>query len=132
MARPFSRIKLIVQSRQTDRKLPEQRASYVSAQTCKSGKAGVLTTFIQLPGDGPSGRPAPGRTGLCVGTALVKVSKRSTRNRGIKGKERRREGGGDEEEVGIQSAGEGERNGSLRERLRDSSITPATDTRQSQ
>lgn len=132
MARPFSRIKLIVQSRQMDRKLPEQRASYVSAQTCKSGKAGVLTTFIQLPGDGLSGRPAPGRTGLCVGMALVKVSKRSTRERGTKGKERRRGGRGDEEEVGIQSAGEGERNGSLRERIRDSSITPATDTRQSQ
>lgn len=127
MARPFSRIKLIVQSRQKDRKLPEQRASYVSAQTCKSGKAGILTTFIQLPGDGPSGRPAPGRTGLCVGTALVRVSKKS-RERGTKGKKGR---GGEEEEVGIPSTGEAERNGSLRERIRDSSSIPATDSRQS-
>lgn len=130
VARPFSRIKLIVQSRQIDQKLPQQRASYVSAQTCRSGKAGVLSTFIQLPGDTPSGRPSPGRTGLCVGTALVRVSKRSTpRERGPKGKERVR-GGRGEEEVGIQSGGEGERNGSLRERL-DSTSLP-TDTRQPQ
>lgn len=114
VARPFSRIKLIVQRRLPGEKLPVQNASYLSAQTCKSGKAGILTTFIQLPGESSSGRPSPGRTGLCLGTTLVKVSKRTTRDRSGKRKER---GEGREEVVGLQSAGE--RNGSLRERRVD-------------
>ena len=75
----------------------------------------MLTTFIQLPSGSTSGRPAPGRTGLCLGTALVKITKKG------KGKGRGRGRGGGEEAMEIQSTGEGERNGSLRERRVDRS-----------
>ena len=132
MARPFSRIKLVVRQRFLGQKKPlVQNASYVSAQTCKSGKAGVLTTFIQLPGETSNGRPAPGRTGLCLGSTLVKVSKRITHNHRGKGKGRKR-GGREEDEI-QQSTGEGETNGSLalRERRheRHNHTTSITDTR---
>ena len=89
----------MVQRRLPGQKPPVQKASYVAAQTCKSGKAAVLTSLIQLPGDSASGRPAPGRTGVCLGTALVRVSKKS-----VKGKGKRvgvgGGGGGEGEKVG--------------------------------
>ena len=75
----------------------------------------MLTTFIQLPSGSTSGRPAPGRTSLCLGTALVKITKKG------KGKGRGRGRRGGEEAMEIQSTGEGERNGSLRERRVDRS-----------
>ena len=133
MARPFSRIKLIVLRRYPPEKAPtNQNASYVSAQTCKSGKGAIITSLIQLPGNTTNGRPAPGRTGLCLGTALVRVTKKSTTDhgsntskqgkgtRGERGRRGRRGRGGSERDVvGIElteGGGGGERNGSHRER----------------
>lgn len=138
VARPFSRIKLIIRRRYpSDKPLANQNASYVSAQTCKSGKAAILTSLIQLPGDTSNGRPGPGRTGLCLGTALVKVTKKSTKNHSSKkqgngtGDRRRRgrrgeERGGDVVGIALTEGGMGETNGSLRERRHDHPPTNPT------
>ena len=123
VARPFSRIKILIQKRSSLKPPFEQKAAQVSLQPCRSSKAGVATTFIQLPGEGFNGRPAPGRTGLCLGTALVKVSSsRMSKTRRGRWKSRNggSAGGGDDDHVmssRLQGASEGESsNGTLRER----------------
>lgn len=120
VARPFSRIKLIVQKRLSLKPPFEQRAAHISLQSCRTSKAGILTTFIQLPGESLNGHPAPGRTGLCLGTALVKVSsskKARSLGRGGRWKSTSGNAGGEDELVTSTAVGsEGERNGSLRER----------------
>lgn len=125
VARPFSRIKIILHRRARQKKTQHNTSSYVSYQPCKSGKAAILTSFIHLPGDSVDGRPAHGRTGLCLGTALVRLNDRSTKDKGSGGRggrkggrKRRGRAGEGEEMVGLQQQqqqqhSEGERNGSV-------------------
>ena len=126
VARPFSRIKIILHPRAGQKKTLPNSASYVCYQSCRSKKAAILTTFIHLPGDSADGRPSPGRTGLCLGTALVRLNDKSLKQSDSIGRRRRRgrRGEGEEEEmVSIrqpQSEG-GERNGSVSHELNDSS-----------
>lgn len=62
--------------------LPAVNASYVGVETCKINKAAILSLFVRLPGNQGNGRPVVGRSGLCIGSTLVKVipSKKSKGN----------------------------------------------------
>ena len=63
-----------------------QNASYVGVETCRDNKAAILSLFIRLPGNQTTGRPTVGRSGLCVGSTVVKVnpSKKSKENNKVK------------------------------------------------
>ena len=50
-----------------------QSPSYISVETVKSSKTAVLSLFVRLPGDG-RGSAMPGRSGVCVGSTLVRVN----------------------------------------------------------
>ena len=121
VARPFSRVKIILHRRAGHKKAQQNTSSYVSYQPCKSGKAAILTSFIHLPGNSADGRPAHGRTGLCLGTALVRLNDKSGKDRGGRGRKRRggREGEG-EEMVGLQQS-----NGSVGERRPELTSDPS-------
>lgn len=80
--RPFSRVKLVVNQRQ-EQDTP-QFPSYAGVETCRDNRAAVLSLFVRLPGDNKTGRPVPGRTGICCGSTLVKVNP-------SKGKQKKRE-----------------------------------------
>ena len=82
MRRPFSRVKLVVNQRQ-EQDTP-QFPSYAGVETCRDNRAAVLSLFVRLPGDNKTGRPVPGRTGICCGSTLVKVNP-------SKGKQKKRE-----------------------------------------
>ena len=63
-----------------------QNASYIGVETCRDNKAAILSLFIRLPGNQTTGRPVVGRSGLCVGSTLVKVnpSKKSKESNKVK------------------------------------------------
>ena len=87
MARPFAKLKLVM-----DRpSVGEQHPSYVAVETCRDEKTAVLSLFVRLPGDRETGRPMCGRTGICTGSTLVRVNKKS-KGKG-KGKAQRRHNG---------------------------------------
>ena len=76
MARPFARIKLHVEklNPKTTDPVKSQDASYVGVETLRDSKAAILSLFIHLPGDLDTGLPVLGRSGICVGSTLVKVN----------------------------------------------------------
>ena len=77
MSRPFAKLKLVI-SKTREQDIP-QLPSYAAVETCKDNRGAVLSLCVRLPGDSKTGKPAPGRTGICFGSTLVKVnpSKRS-------------------------------------------------------
>ena len=85
MARPFARMKLQIGKLSTapENELQAVKASYVGVETCKINKAAILTLFVRLPGNPTNGWPVVGRSGLCIGSTLVKVnpSKKSKGNK---------------------------------------------------
>lgn len=76
MARPFARMKLQIDKLNTEsgNEIQPQNASYVGVETCRDNKAAILSLFIRLPGNQATGRPVMGRSGLCVGSTLVRVN----------------------------------------------------------
>ena len=76
MARPFARMKLQIGKLSTapENEFQAVNASYVGVETCKINKAAILSLFVRLPGNPTNGRPVVGRSGLCIGSTLVKVS----------------------------------------------------------
>ncbi len=122
VARPFARIKTIISPvpPPTADSPPPQHPSYVAVETCRSGKAAVLSLFIRLPGDHKTGRPCPGRSGLAIGSTLVGVNSMSKKPKDKSKKKRE----GTEEE---QSRGRTNNTSQNRIRLRDiSSLTTST------
>ena len=98
MARPFARIKTIINPIPIpeDTPSPPQHPSYVAVETCRSGKAAVLSLFVRLPGDHKTGRPSPGRSGLAIGSTLVGVNS-ATKKPKDKSSKKKREGAEDEQ-----------------------------------
>ena len=105
VARPFARVKAVIQSvppPTPDSPPPPQHPTYVGVETCRDGKAAILSLFVRLPGDHKTGRPCPGRSGLAVGSTLVSVnpsskkskdkSKKKTHKEGSSSRERRSNG----------------------------------------
>ena len=76
VARPFARMKLQIEKLYSDPddEYHPQNASYIGVETCKDNKAAILSLFIRLPGNQTTGRPVVGRSGLCVGSTMVKVN----------------------------------------------------------
>lgn len=88
VARPFARMKLQIEKlyRDPDDEYQPQNASYIGVETCRDNKAAILSLFIRLPGNQTTGRPIVGRSGLCVGSTMVKVnpSKKSKESNKVK------------------------------------------------
>ena len=76
VARPFARMKLQIEKlyKEQDDENQPQNASYIGVETCRDNKAAILSLFIRLPGNQTTGRPVVGRSGLCVGSTMVKVN----------------------------------------------------------
>ena len=91
MARPFAKLKLVVDEKpelnKTDSPPFQQHPSYIAVETCKDSKAAVLSLFIQLPGNSETGKPGVGRSGLCIGNALVKLN--SSKKHKVKSRKRK-------------------------------------------
>ena len=86
VSRGFARIKVIL-DKKPHYEVP-QTPTYTGVESLKNNKAAILTVFVRLPGDSSTGRPTPGRTGLCFGSTLVRMnSSKSSRS-----KEARRRG----------------------------------------
>lgn len=98
VARPFARIKTIINSPPvpTDAPSPPQHPSYVAVETCRSGKAAILSLFIRLPGDQKTGRPCPGRSGLAIGSTLVGVNSATKKPKDKSSSKKKREGASEE------------------------------------
>lgn len=71
VSRPFARMKLVVTK--PDFEEP-QSPGYTAVETLKSGKTAVLSLLVRLPGNQEGGHAEPGRSGLCVGSTLVRVN----------------------------------------------------------
>ena len=97
MARPFARIKLYVEkfNPKTTDPVESQDASYIGVETLRDSKAAILSLFIRLPGDEDTGLPVLGRSGICVGSTLVKVnpSKKVTESSQVKRRKKEMEDG---------------------------------------
>ena len=91
MRRPFARVKLVFNKSQ-EQDTP-QFPSYAGVETCRDNRAAVLSLFVRLPGDNKTGRPVPGRTGICFGSTLVKVNPSKQSKSKQKKRERERGGG---------------------------------------
>ena len=76
MARPFARMKFNIAKLSTapENELQAVNPSYVGVETCKINKAAILSLFVRLPGNPTTGQPVVGRSGLCIGSTLVKVN----------------------------------------------------------
>ncbi len=126
VARPFARIKTIINPVPvpTDSPSPPQHPSYVAVETCRSGKAAMLSLFIRLPGDHKTGRPCPGRSGLAIGSTLVGVNSATKKLKDKSSSKKKRE---DREGNEEQNRSRTNNSGNVQIRLRDvSSLT--TDT----
>eukprot|EP00731_Ephydatia_muelleri_P020317 Em0013g44a len=79
VSRPFARVKLEIDK--TSQLSAPQMASYAAVEILRDGRAGILTVFVKLPGNQSTNKPNPGRTGICLGSTLVKLnpSKREKR-----------------------------------------------------
>ena len=49
-------------------------------------KAAIVSVLVQLPGNMENGRPRQGQTGVCFGSALVRIKTKSTAAAGSKKK----------------------------------------------
>lgn len=99
VARPFARIRAVIEPVQVptpDSPPPPQHPSYVGVETCRSGKAAVLSLFVRLPGNHKTGKPCAGRSGLAVGSTLVNVNSSSKKDKSKK--KSRRESSSDNEQ----------------------------------
>lgn len=107
VARPFARVTLLVENQPAAKLLTEPKKpnpSYVAVETCKNDKAAILTLFVRLPGDHETGLPSLGRTGLCLGSAVVHVNSNKKPKKGVR---QRRRGEEEEEEQGERRGGGG-------------------------
>ena len=95
VARPFARVKAVIQPvppPTPDSPPPSQHPTYVGVETCRDGKAAILSLFVRLPGDHKTGRPCPGRSGLAVGSTLVNVNPSSKKSKDKSKNKSRKEG----------------------------------------
>lgn len=105
MARPFARMKLQIEKlyKDPDDEYQPQNASYIGVETCRDNKAAILSLFVRLPGNQITGRPVVGRSGLCVGSTMVKVNPSKKSKESNKLKKRKSNGSSNTVETNSQS-----------------------------
>ena len=67
---------------------PQQQVGYVGVEPLVDNKAAVVSILVQLPGKPENGRPRQGQTGVCFGSALVRIKTKPSSSAGNKKKKR--------------------------------------------
>lgn len=84
VARPFARVTTIitpVTPPTPDSPPTPQHPAYVAVETCRIGKAAVLSLFVRLPGNHKTGKPCSSRSGMAIASTLVKVNSSSKKDK---------------------------------------------------